>query len=136
VVPVLDPADVPLATGVGELQDELAVVLVHAVHELAPERDPLVAIEHRVVREHAPADVDRDVRRDDRPDAARREALLEVDPGEGAAAVVVVDPPGHARAHDAVRDHQVPKAQRLEDHVGVGHAPSLDLPLRAHGAGR
>jgi hypothetical protein len=57
----LDAAEVPLPAGEGELDDVLAVVLVDALHELAPERHRLVTVDVRVVGHDQPARVDRRV---------------------------------------------------------------------------
>ena len=51
---VFDARHVALAAAVTELQDVLAVVLVYGLADLPPERNPLVAIDRRVVR-HDPA---------------------------------------------------------------------------------
>ena len=85
-----------------ELHDELAVVLVDALADLTPERDLVVVVDHRVVRQDAAAHVHRHERRDDRADAAARELLFPVDAGLVAGAVVVVEAAGDARSEDAV----------------------------------
>jgi hypothetical protein len=59
---VLDAVDVALAPAVAQLQDELAVVLVHGLADGTPERDVTIVIDHRVVRDDAAAQVDRDER--------------------------------------------------------------------------
>ena len=68
----LDAADVALTPREGELDDVLAVVLVDAPYELAPERDRLVPVDVRVVGDDQAARMDRRVRGDDRAHAAAR----------------------------------------------------------------
>src|SRR4051794_21267139 len=53
---IFDAWDVALPPAVAELQDVPAVVFVDALPELAPEGDPLVAVDRGVVRHDAPAD--------------------------------------------------------------------------------
>ena len=79
---VLDTGHVTLAARVTELDDEPAIVGVDVPHDFTPERDLVVVIDHRVVRQDAPAHVHRYKRRDDRPDAAARELLFPVDARE------------------------------------------------------
>ena len=117
-----DPADVALAARESELDEVPAVVLVHLPDERAPEGDRLVAVDVRVVRDDQAARVHRSVRRDDRTDAAARELEIPVDVRLVAGAVVVVEPPGKARAKDAVLQLEVPEAERLEDDRRVGCA--------------
>jgi hypothetical protein len=93
-------------------------VLVHALADLAPERDVLVAVDRRVARNDLPAPVDAAPGRDDRADPAARELQLPVDPGLRPGAVVVVEAAGDARAEEPVADLQVPELQRGEDRVG------------------
>src|SRR5262249_39517735 len=106
---VLDSRNIPLAAAVAELDDETAVVLVHPVGDLAPERDALVAIDGRVVRQDAPAKLDRHERSDDRAHAAARELQLPVDARLVARAVVVVEASGNAGPDDPILDGEVPK---------------------------
>src|SRR6266498_355203 len=105
----------PLTAGVGELEDVLAVVLVHAPYELAPERGAVVAVDQRVAWQQPPARVHGSVRRDDRSDSAARGLEVPVDASLGPGAVVVVPAPAGARPEDPVLDRQVSEAQRLED---------------------
>jgi hypothetical protein len=116
----LDAADVPLTAAVGELDDVRATVLVNALAELAPERDPLVAVDRRIARDDSPAHVDRDERGDDRSHPGSGEAGLEVDPRTRSPTVVVVEAAGDARTEDAVAGREIPEGQRLEQPVG-GH---------------
>ena len=124
---VLDPRNVALTARERDLDDVAAVVLVDAADELAVERDQLVAVDVRVVRHDQPARVDGRVRRDDRPDPALRELDVPVDPDLGPGTVVVVEPPGEARAEEPVLDRQVPELERLEDDVVVDHATSTGV---------
>jgi hypothetical protein len=55
---VVDPAFVALPSRVAQ-DDVLAVVCAHLVHDLAPERDALVAVDGRIVGQDAPAHVHR-----------------------------------------------------------------------------
>jgi hypothetical protein len=118
----LDPRNVPLSATVRELEDVSTAVLVDALAELAPERDPLVAVDRGVTRDDQAAPVDAAPRRDDRADAAAREAQLPVDPRLRPGAVVAVEPAGDARPEDPVLDRQVAKPQGREDRVGYGDA--------------
>ena len=117
----VEPTDVSLPAAVGELQDVLAVVLVDALPELAPERDRPVVVDGRVVGDDEPALLDSAPRGDDRADAAARELELPVDARPGPRAVVVVEPPRDARAQSAVLDREVPELQRFEDRRGHGY---------------
>ena len=105
---------------VRELEDVLAPVLVHALAQLAPERNPFVAVDRGVAGHDEAAPVDAAPRRDDRADAAPREAELPVDPRPQARAVVVVEAPGKARAEEPVLDLEAPEPERGEDRVGYG----------------
>src|SRR5262249_34090826 len=100
---------------VHELDYVFAVVVVHAAHELAPERDAIVAVDQRVARHEPAARVDGRVRGDDRADAAAGELEIPVDPDRRAGAGVVVPPARDAGPQDAVFDRQVPEPKRLED---------------------
>src|SRR5919109_1194694 len=111
----LEAADDPLAAGVCELEDVLAVVLVDAVDELAPERDAVVAVDERVAGEQPPARLDGRVRGDDCAYAAAGRLQVPVDARLRPGAVVVVPAPARARPEDAVLHGQVAEAQRLED---------------------
>jgi hypothetical protein len=115
----LDPSEVPLSPRERELHDVLAVVLVDALDELAPERDRLVTVDVRVVRDDQAAWMHRCVRRDDRPDAAAGELQVPVDVDLRSGAVVVVEPAGEARPEHTILDRQVPKLQRLEDDARI-----------------
>jgi hypothetical protein len=125
-----DAADVALPAGERELDEILGALVVDLVDELAPERDRLVAVDVRVVRDDDPARVDGGVGGDDRPDAAARELQVPVDVDARAGAVVVVEPAGEAGAEDAVLDRQVPELKRREDDALV-HAASV--PARVGG---
>jgi glucose-6-phosphate dehydrogenase assembly protein OpcA len=116
----LQAGDHALAAGEDELDDVLAVVRVHALAELAPERDRLVRVDVCVARDDVPPGVDRRVRGDDRADAAARELQVPVDADLGAGAVVVVEPTCDARAEDAVLDLEIAEPQRLEDLAYAG----------------
>ena len=116
-----DAADVALPARERELREVLAVVLVHLVDQLAPERDRLVAVDVRVVRHDDPARVDGCVGRDDRADPAARELEVPVDVDARAGSVVVVEAAGEARAQHAVLDRQVLELERREDDA-VAHA--------------
>ena len=115
----LDAAEVALPAREGELDDVPAVVLVDALDELAPERDGLVAVDVRVVRDDQAARVDRRVRGDDRADAAARELQVPVEMWPGAGSVVVVEAAGEARAEDAVLDLERPERERLEESASM-----------------
>ena len=103
---MLDPADVPLAPRVGDLDDVAAVVLVHPRDELAPEGDAVVAVDVRVAGDDQAARVHGRVRRDDRADPRAREPDVPADPRLGAGPVVVVEATGEAGAEEAVLDRE------------------------------
>ena len=134
---VLDAGDVALTTAVAELQDELAVVLVHPLADGAPEGHLVVGVDVGVVGQDAAAYVDRCVGGDDRADPAPGEALFPVDPGRRPAAVVVVDAPGDAAAEHPVLDGEAAELQRCEDRIDrriwvrcTGHGVhSVDLAM-------
>lgn len=128
--PVLHARNVLLPAGVRKLKNVLTVERVDLPDELPPERDALVAVDRRVVRQDAPADVHGRVRRDDRPDAASREPLLEVDPRSCPGAVVVVDAAGDTRADQPILDRHGANAERLEEDV------VLRRPADPNGAAR
>lgn len=124
----LDAGDVALAPRVAELHQEAAVVLVDPFAQLAPEGDPLVAVDHGVVGDDAALQADRDEGRDDPPDATLGELQLPVDPGGVAGAVVVVEASGDVGAEDAVLDGEVAQRERLEEDVGARDALSHRTP--------
>ena len=103
--------NVALPAAVTELHDELAVVLVDRRANRAPERDALVAVDRRVVRNDAPARMHRHERRDDRADAASGELQFPVDARLVAGAVVVVEAPGDVGAEHPVLDRQIPEGR-------------------------
>ena len=111
---------------VHELDDVLAVVLVDAPTELAPEGDPVVRVEVRIAGDDVTPLVDRSVRGDDRADATACELQVPVDPDLGARPVVVVETARDARADNAVLDGQAPQVQGLEDH-GCAHGRTVRL---------
>jgi hypothetical protein len=121
---VLDATHVPLPARVAELHDELAVVLVDLLADFAPEGDPVVVVDHRVVRQDAAAAMNGYERRDDGADAPAGELLFPVDARLVARAVVVVPAAGDARPEQAVLDGQVPELERLEDRVVVHGLPT------------
>ena len=116
----VEPANVSLPAAVRELQDVLAVVLVDALAELAPERDRPVVVDRRVVGDDEPALVDPAPGGDDRADATAGELELPVDAGPRPGSLVVVETPRDARAQDAVLDPEVPERERLERECGGG----------------
>jgi hypothetical protein len=73
------------------LQDVLAALGMYRFDHVVPEVDAIVAIDRRVVRQDAAANVDRYMRGDDCSDAAASKAPLEVDPRPGSGAVIVID---------------------------------------------
>jgi hypothetical protein len=91
---VVDPAFVALPSRVAELDDVLAVVRAHLGHDLAPERDALVAVDGRIVGRDAPAHVHRRKRGDDGADPAAGKARLPIDAPLPAGPVIVVETPG------------------------------------------
>src|SRR5688572_18452513 len=93
-----------------ELHDELAVVRMHGLPHFTPERDPLVAVDHRVVGHDAPAQVDRHERRDNGADPSLRELDFPVEAGLVAGAVVVVETARDVRPEDAVLHGQILEA--------------------------
>ena len=122
---VLDARHITLATGVAQLHDEPAVVLADLHTELVPERDPLVGVDRRVVRDDTTSNRHRHERRDDRPHASPGELHLPVDPSLRTGPVVVVEPARHVRAEDSVLDGEIAKRQRLENRIGHGSHPSV-----------
>ena len=120
---VLDATDVALASRVAELEDEFAVVLVHARTELPPEGDRLVPVDGGVARHDAAADGDGHEGGDDGAAAAAGELQLPVDADRAARAVVVVESPRDVRAEDPVLDREVAKLERLKDDVHPGRSP-------------
>src|SRR5688572_8262357 len=56
---VLDTPDIALPAAVAELQNVLASKFVNPLAELTPERDAIVAVDRRVVRQDAAADMNR-----------------------------------------------------------------------------
>src|SRR5690606_21701161 len=105
-------------------------MLVHTLADGPPERDLVVRVDHRVVRQDAPANVDGYERRDDRADAALRDAFLPVDARPSAGAVVVVPAPGDARPEETILNRQVAEMQRLEDDIFHASHPVLAQPAR------
>ena len=101
---IFDARDVALPAAVAELQDETAVVFVHPLAELAPERDSLVPVDSRVIRHDAAAEVHRDEGRDDRADTAARELHLPVDARLVAGAVVIIETTRDVRTQDSIFD--------------------------------
>ena len=90
--PILDTGNILLAAGMRELQDKMAVVLVHALAHRAPKADAFVAIDHRIVWQYATGRCDRYVRRDDRGHPTRSESLFKVHARRRSRSIVVVDP--------------------------------------------
>ena len=74
----VDTTHVALSTGVAELHDEPAVVLVDSLAEFPPERNAFIAMDGRVVRDHASADQHRYERRDDRTNSASNIVRVEL----------------------------------------------------------
>src|SRR5262249_25001990 len=99
---VLDAGNVALPAAVTELHDVLAVVPVNGLADFSPERNALVAVDGRVVRDDAAAQLHRHERGDDGADAAPRELLFPVDARLIARAVVVVQTPGDVRPEHAI----------------------------------
>ena len=62
-----------------QLQQKLAVMPVHGLAYRSPERDLVVAVDHRVVRQNSAPDVHRNERRDNGAHAAARERLFPID---------------------------------------------------------
>ena len=95
-----------------ELEDVLAVVLVHGLAQRAPERNAIVAHDRRVIGQDAPARMHRHERRHDRADSAARELHFPVDARLRASAVVVVEASREVRSQNAILDRQIAEAQR------------------------
>ena len=79
----IQAADVPLPARMRELEDVLAVVLVHPLAELAPEGNRPVVVDACVVRHDESARLDSAPGGDDRADAPAGELELPVDPASG-----------------------------------------------------
>jgi hypothetical protein len=123
---VAEAGEDPLTPCEDELGEVAAVVLVDAPAELAPERNPLVAVQVRVPGDDVAAFVDGRVGGDDRAHAPAGEPLVPGDPNVGAGPVVVVEAARDARAHDAVLERQPAELQRLEDN-GRAHGRTVRL---------
>jgi hypothetical protein len=95
----------------------MAVVLVHAPAQLAPEGDGLVTMNGGVARHDAAADADGNKGGDDRTDPAAGELQLPVDTDQIARSVVVVEPARDVGVEDAVFDSEVTKLEGLKDDV-------------------
>ena len=112
-----------------ELQDEFAIVLVYRLANLAPERDPFIAIDGRVVGHDAPADLNRNERRDDGADAAAREFGFPIDACLVPRAVVIIETSRDIRSEDTVLDGQVLEPDWFEQ--DVRHGCMLATAIRA-----
>lgn len=88
--------------------------------EFAPERDLVVVIDHRIVRQDAPARMNGDEGGDDGADPAAGEFQLPVDASLVAGAVVVVEAAGHVGAEDAVFDRERAELKWFKENVGHG----------------
>ncbi len=131
---VFDAAQIALAATMAELQDVLAVVLVHRLPERTPERDVPVVVDCGVVRHDAAAQMNGDEGGDDGADAAARELHFPVDAGLCSGSVVVVEPAGDVGADDPILDREVPECEGLKDRI-EGHVPHLPR-LASAGRGR
>src|SRR4029453_4282161 len=118
---VLDAADILLAPRMTELQDQLAVVLMHRVANRPPERNLVVVVDGGVAGNDPPSNAHRHERGDDCADASARELHLPIDAGLIARTVIVVEPTGYARPEDPVLDGQVTALQFLKNRL-IGHA--------------
>src|SRR5215471_4658474 len=96
---------------------------------VVPEVDAIVAVDRRVVRQDAAANVDRYMRGDDCSDAAASKAPLEVDPRPGSGTVIVIDTSRNAGSEQPVSYLQIAKSNRLEKDVIVHRIP-LSLIFR------
>src|SRR5215472_3490936 len=90
---------------------------------VVPEVDAIVAVDCRVVRQDAAANVDRYMRGDDCSDAAPSKAPLEVDPRPGSGTVIVIDTSRNAGSKQPVPYLQIAKSNRLEKDVPVHQIP-------------
>src|SRR6516225_674280 len=90
---------------------------------VVPEVDAIVAVDCRVVRQDAAANVDRYMRGDDCSDAAASKAPLEVDPRPGSGTVIVIDTSRNAGSKQPVPYLQIAKSNRLEKDVPVHQIP-------------
>lgn len=75
---ILSSAHISLTAGVTELHDEFAVILMDALAHRSPERDLIVVVDHRVVRQYAAADMNGNKRRNDRSDSSASEFCLPI----------------------------------------------------------
>ena len=83
----------------------------------------IVAVDCRVVRQDATANVDRYMRGDDCADAAASKAPLEVDPRPGSGTVIVIDTSRDAGSEQSVSYLQIAKFNRFEKDVPVHRYP-------------
>ena len=116
---VLDPGNVLLPSGIRQLQQKPAVVAMHGLADLAPERHARIAVDQRVAGHHPAAKGHRHMRRDDGANAAARELLLPADPNGRARAVVVIEPARDVGPKEPVLHGEVPEPQRNEDRVVI-----------------
>src|SRR5262245_15892648 len=97
---------------------------------VVPEVDAIVAVDRRVVRQDAAANVDRYMRGDDCSDAAASKAPLEVDPRPGSGTVIVIDTSRNAGSEQPISYLQIAKSNRFEKDILVHPIPlSLIVPL-------
>jgi hypothetical protein len=75
---------------------------MYGFDHVVPEVDAIIAVDRRLVRQDAAADVDRHMRGDDCSDAAARKAPLEIDPRLGSGAVIVIDTSRNAGSEQPV----------------------------------
>jgi hypothetical protein len=106
---VFDSGDIALATGVTELYQEFAVVLVDGLSYFPPKWDLIVVVHHGVVGQDAAADVYGTEGRDDGTHSAARKAFFPVDSRLSPRSVVIVPSPGYVRPKKTVLYSQVPE---------------------------
>jgi hypothetical protein len=126
---IFDTADVLLMSRMGELQDKFTILpivissgFVNPSPHFPPKRDTLIPVDRGVVRQYAPANAYRYVRRDDRSHAARGELSLEIDSCSGSGTVVIINSPGDTRAKKPVFSLKVIGGKGLEYQISIaGH---------------
>src|SRR5262252_7156466 len=106
-IEILYPRQILLPTRHRELQDIFASLGMYGFDHVVPEVDAIVAVDRRVVRQDAAADVDRYMRGDDGSDTAASKAPLEVDPRLGSGTVIVIDTSRNAGSEQPVSYFQI-----------------------------
>jgi hypothetical protein len=92
---------------------------MYRFHHVVPEVDAIVAVDRRVVRQDATADVHRYMRGDDCSDAAASKPPLEIDPRSGSGAVIVIDTSRNAGSEQPISYLQIAKSNRFEKDIPV-----------------